>query len=196
MMKKKQTLILSIVTSLFLLLGIVGLKFHNEIYVWTLGDVKSLYAQAESFYQQKEYKEARKLYAKLAGIDSASRCQYVLGDMYFQGQGGKKDYDKARTLFIQAAEGGNADAQNNLGYIYTMGIGTETDFYEAKKWLRMGAAQSHPQAMVGLGSLYRNGWGVLKDYKEAFKLYRRAAAHGNTDAMNNLGYMHTFGYGT
>ena len=108
MMKKKQTLILSIVTFLFLLLGIVGLKFHNEIYVWTLGDVKSLYAQAESFYQQKEYKEARKLYAKLAGIDSASRCQYVLGDMYFQGQGGKKDYDKARMLFIQAAEGGNA----------------------------------------------------------------------------------------
>lgn len=159
MMKKKQTLVLSIGTSLFLLLGIVGLKFHNEIYVWTLGDVKSLYAQAESLYQQKEYEEARKLYAKLAGIDSASRCQFVLGDMYFQGQGGEKDYDKARRLFIQAAEGGNADAQNNLGYIYTLGIGTDTDFNEAKKWLRMGAAQGHPQAMVGLGSLYRNGWG-------------------------------------
>ena len=94
MMKKKQTLVLSIGTSLFLLLGIVGLKFHNEIYVWTLGDVKSLYAQAESLYQQKEYEEARKLYAKLAGIDSANRCQYVLGDMYFQGHGGEKDYDK------------------------------------------------------------------------------------------------------
>ena len=78
MMKKKQTLVLSIGTSLFLLLGIVGLKFHNRIYTWTLGDVQSLYAQAESLYQQKEYKEARKLYAKLAGIDSANRCQYVL----------------------------------------------------------------------------------------------------------------------
>ena len=87
MMNKKQTIILSISIPLFFLLGIVGLKFHNEIYVWTLGDVKSLYAQAESLYQQKEYEEARKLYAKLAGIDSASRCQYVLGDMYFQGQG-------------------------------------------------------------------------------------------------------------
>ena len=42
-MKKKQTLILFIGTSLFLLLGIVGLKFHNRIYAWTLGDVKSLY---------------------------------------------------------------------------------------------------------------------------------------------------------
>ena len=87
MMKKKQTLILSIGISLFLLLGIVGLKFHNRIYTWTLGDVKSLYVQAESLYQQKEYEEARKLYVKLAGIDSASRCQYVLGDMYFQGHG-------------------------------------------------------------------------------------------------------------
>ena len=59
MMKKKQTLVLSIGTSLFLLLGIVGLKFHNEIYVWTLGDVQSLYAQAESLYQQKEYEKAK-----------------------------------------------------------------------------------------------------------------------------------------
>ena len=87
MMNKKQTIILSIGIPLFLLLGIVGMKYHNRIYTWTLGDVKSLYAQAESLYQQKEYAEARKLYAKLAGIDSANRCQYVLGDMYFQGHG-------------------------------------------------------------------------------------------------------------
>ena len=118
MMKKKQTLVLSIGISLFLLLGIVGLKFHNRIYAWTLGDVQSLYAQAESLYQQKEYEEAKKLYAKLAGIDSASRCQYVLGDMYFQGQGGEKDYDKARRLFIQAAEGGNADALEAVAEYY------------------------------------------------------------------------------
>ena len=58
-MKKKQTLILSIGISLFLLLGIVGLKYHNRIYAWTLGDVQSLYAQAESLYQQKEYEEAK-----------------------------------------------------------------------------------------------------------------------------------------
>ena len=101
MMKKKQTLILSIGTSLFLLLGIVGLKFHNEIYVWTLGDVKSLYAQAESLYQQKEYEKAKKLYAKLAGIDSASRCQYVLGDMYFQGQASAQGHQLATDFLIK-----------------------------------------------------------------------------------------------
>ena len=179
-----------------MIIGFVSLRYHNHIYAWSLDDIESLYAKAERLYREAQYEEARKVYKKLAGIDSANRCQYILGDMYFQGQGGKKDYDRARKYFVKAAEGGNANAQNNLGYIYTMGIGTDTDFHEAKKWLRMAAAQSHPQAMVGLGSLYRNGWGVLKDHKEAFKLYRRAAAHGNTDAMNNLGYMHTFGYGT
>ena len=101
MMKKKQTLILSIGTSLFLLLGIVGLKFHNEIYVWTLGDVKSLYAQAESLYQQKEYEKAKKLYAKLAGIDSANRCQYVLGDMYFQGQASAQGHQLANDFLVK-----------------------------------------------------------------------------------------------
>ena len=99
MMNKKQTIILSIGTSLFLLIGIVGLKYHNKIYAWTLGDVKSLYAQAESLYQQKEYEEARKLYVKLAGIDSASRCQYVLGDMYFQGQGGEREITTKQESF-------------------------------------------------------------------------------------------------
>ena len=101
MMKKKQTLVLSIGTSLFLLLGIVGLKYHNKIYAWTLGDVKSLYAQAESLYQQKEYEEAKKLYAKLAGIDSASRCQYVLGDMYFQGQASAQGHQLATDFLIK-----------------------------------------------------------------------------------------------
>lgn len=101
MMKKKQTLILSIGISLFLLLGIVGLKFHNRIYAWTLGDVQSLYAQAESLYQQKEYEEARKLYAKLAGIDSANRCQYVLGDMYFQGQASAQGHQLATDFLIK-----------------------------------------------------------------------------------------------
>ena len=178
-MKEKKYLILGIGIVIFMTIGFLSLRCHNVIYAWSLGDVESLYIKAEQLYQDAQYAEAREMYKKLAGIDSANRCQYVLGDMYFRGQGGERNYHLAKKYFKKAAEGGNANAQNNLGYIYTMGIGTDTDFHEAKKWLRMAAAQSHPQAMVGLGSLYRNGWGVLKDHKEAFKLYRRAAAHGN-----------------
>ena len=178
--------ILGVTIALFMYLIFYCLHNLDNIYIYYLGDVKSLYEKAEMCYKEKDYVKARKLYTKLARIDSASRCQYIIGDMFYQGKGGKINYKNARKYFLKAAQGGNADAQNNLGYIYVHGKGVDIDYNEAKKWLRMAAAQGHTQALVGLGGLYRNGWGVIKSLKEAFKLYRRAAARGNTDAMNNL----------
>ena len=129
--------------SAILIIGITALIYRNEIYMWSLGDINSLYQQAEQHYKEKKYEEARKEYERLAKIDSAKQCQYRLGDMYFQGKGGEQDYLKARKYFEQSAESGNADAQNNLGYMYTFGIGLKTDFYLARKWLAMASAQGH-----------------------------------------------------
>ena len=108
------------------------LQFRNEIYIWCIGDVNALYSEAEKYYKCNDFEQAQALYQKLAKIDSASRCQYVLGDLYFRGVAKEKDLKKARKYFIKAAEGGNSDAQNYLGYIYTLGIGVDTDYNEAK----------------------------------------------------------------
>ena len=115
-----------------ILISIIGIRFYNDIYIWYLGDVDALYAQAEKCYKEHNYEEARTLFTKLAGIDSASHCQHMAGDMYFQGQGGSQDYKKALKFFLKSAESGNADAQNNLGYMYAYGIGVETDYGKAK----------------------------------------------------------------
>jgi TPR repeat protein len=181
---------------LLLAMIVLGLKNRNTIYTWFLGDVQTLYMQADSLYRQKRYEEAATLYSKLAKIDTAKRCQFILGDIYYQGKTGVRNYKKAMKLFLESADNGNADSQNNLGYMYAYSIGTDIDYSKAKKYLSLAALQGHSQAQVGLGSLYRHDWGVTKSYSEAFKLYKKAAAHDNTDAMNNLGYMYTFGYGT
>mgnify|MGYP002238846730 FL=1 len=56
-------------------------------------------------------------------------------------------------LFLESADNGNADSQNNLGYMYAYGIGTDIDYSKAKKYLSLAALQGHSQAQVGLGSL-------------------------------------------
>lgn len=169
---------------LLLAMIVLGLKNRNTIYTWFLGDVQNLYMQADSLYRQKRYEDAATLYSKLAKIDTAKRCQFILGDIYYQGKTGVRNYKKAMKLFLESADNGNADSQNNLGYMYAYGIGTDIDYSKAKKYLSLAALQGHSQAQVGLGSLYRHGWGVTKSYSEAFKLYKKAAAHDNTDAMN------------
>ena len=48
---------------------VLGLKNRNTIYTWFLGDVQTLYMQADSLYRQKRYEEAATLYSKLAKIN-------------------------------------------------------------------------------------------------------------------------------
>lgn len=184
MKKNVKNYFVAISIIIVLIAGITCIKYRNAIYVWYLGDVQSIYKQAEGYYRQNRMEEAAGLYSKLVRIDSASNSQYILGDIYYQGKLGEVNYKKALKLFMKSAEGGNAKAQNNLGFMYTYGIGTEMDYSKAKNYLNMAVAQGYSQAQVGLGSLYRHGWGVTKSYTEAFKLYKRAAAHNNTDGMN------------
>ena len=143
-----------------ILLCIIGLRFYNNIYIWYLGDVDTMHAQAVKYYKEKKYEDARLLFTKLAGIDTASHSQYMAGDMYFKGLGGNQDYKKALRFFLKSAENENANAQNNLGYMYTYGVGVEKDYSKAKNYLQAAAVQGNSTAQVGLGSLYRHGWGV------------------------------------
>ena len=121
---KVRNITIALGICLLLLLAVLGLKNANNIYALFLGDVQSLYEQADSLYRRQKYKESIKLYSKLARIDSAKYCQFILADIYYQGKAGVVDYKKAIRLFTESADNGNADSQNNLGYMYTYGIGT------------------------------------------------------------------------
>ena len=70
--------------------------------------------------------------------------------MYVNGQGVKKDYQKAIKLFKPAAEQGYAPAQNNLGYMYQKGYGVTQDYIRAYMWLDFAASQGDKNAKVNL----------------------------------------------
>nr|WP_314169350.1 tetratricopeptide repeat protein [uncultured Neisseria sp.] len=96
---------------------------------------------------------------------------------------------------LQAAERGNAAAQNNLGSMYYKGRGVRQDDAEAVKWFRQAAERGDAQAQFNLGIMYDIGRGVSRDDAEAVKWYRQAAERGVADAQFNLGNMYYEGRG-
>ncbi len=89
-------------------------------------------------------------------------------------------YDRADTksalrIWLQSAESGSAEAQNNVGEIYERGVGGQPDYTAAALWYQKAAAQGYSRAMVNLGALYEQGLGVDKDALKALNLYRQAA---------------------
>ena len=60
---------------------------------------------------------------------------------------------------LQAAEQGDAQAQNKLGEMYDNGLGVRQDDAEAVRWYRQAAEQGHAVAQKNLGEMYDNGRG-------------------------------------
>ena len=61
-------------------------------------------------------------------------AQYLLGVMYYDGQGVRKDYVEAVKWYRKAAEQGVAKAQYNFGVIYANGEGVRQNYKTAKEW--------------------------------------------------------------
>ncbi|MBO7280959.1 MAG: sel1 repeat family protein [Bacteroidaceae bacterium] len=96
------------------------------------------------------------------------------------------NFTEAVKHYKEAAEQGDAEAQNALGACYKNGEGVEKDHAEAAKWYRKAAEQGHALAQNSLGYCYLNGNGVEKDLEEAFKWFKEAAKQGHPLAIKYL----------
>lgn len=99
---------------------------------------------------------------------------------------------------IQAANRGDAEAENELGFMYATGAnGLPRDLTKALDWYRKAAAQGFAKAEVNLGDMYFYGLGGLdKSYLDALSWYLKAAAQQNSGAEFRLGSMFEQGLGT
>ena len=82
----------------------------------------------------------------------------------------------------EAAQAGDADAQNQLGLAYYVGVGVAQDNEEAADWFEAAALQNHAEAQFNLGVLYANG----KQWVHARHWWTKAAQLGNEQAQNAL----------
>jgi hypothetical protein len=95
-------------------------------------------------------------------------------------RGGEYGADRADLLFalrvwLDAAGGGDAEAQNAVGELLDRGAGGAPDSAAAAVWYRKSADQGFARAQINLGHLYERGLGVERDPLAALGWYRRAA---------------------
>jgi len=78
------------------------------------------------------------------------------GVPYPRGDGVPKDFGKARELFQEAANQGNAEGQYNLGVVYARGDGVRQDLGKAADLYQKAANQGYEPAITQLKALSRN----------------------------------------
>ena len=108
--------------------------------------------------------------------------QFVLGTMYYKGNGVKQDYAEAAKWYRLAADQGLAKAQHMLGVMYDSGNGMPPDYAKALSWYRVAADQAYAPAEFELGNQYAAGKGVPQNYTEAYIWFSLAAASGHEKA--------------
>lgn len=106
---------------------------------------------------------------------------------------GEVNLQKAYWLYQQAAEAGEAVAQNNLGLLFFRGERVERNYTLAVELFSRSAKQGFEDGLYHLGMMYENGYGVEVDQATANFLYFNAANRGSVSAQMALGLVYKFG---
>ena len=150
--------------------------------------------KAEALFEEAA-KEIAKSPEELEGKIYIAEACFLIGEVYYDGNGVDQDYAKAMEWFTKAADLGNASAMRWIGYMYHFGEGVEVDYAKAMDWYSKAADLGDSTAMIWIGSLYENGEGVEVNYAKAMEWYIKAADLGYDAAMNNIGFLYQNGFG-
>jgi TPR repeat protein len=168
---------------------------------------KPAYYSLGFLYERKKHEtKAATWYKKAAkekkGAKSYALAQYILGWMYVEGQGVRKDKAKAIKWYKAAATQEYAAAQYMLAFMYEGGYGIKQNSkksaelyhkaamqgYNSEKLIADLNARGTAMAHYMIGQIYAKGYGVKKDKVEAIKWYKEAAANqGYAPAKYKLG---------
>lgn len=105
------------------------------------------------------------------------------------------DYETARREYLEAAQDGNSNAQNNLARLYRQGLGGPVDMKQAVYWFSKAAQAGQVSAETSLGDMYETGDAGAVDLSAAVSWYNRAAVSGFFIAQLSLGQMREAGRG-
>jgi len=150
-------------------------------------------------YQRGEYKTAFGLAEPRAKAGDV-HAMTMLGELYSNGLGVKRDYAKAADWYRKAVDGGDREAMLALAMMRLGGYGgsssdKQPDKQEAVKLLASSAKLGEPKAAYNLALLYLGGQVLPQDVKRAAELMRLAADAGNAEAQYALATFYKEGTG-
>lgn len=144
-------------------------------------------------YQRGEYKTAFGLAEPRAKAGDV-HAMTMLGELYSNGLGVKRDFDKAVEWYRKAVDGGDREAMLALAMMRLGGYGG-SDKQEAVKLLASSAKLGEPKAAYNLALLYLGGQVLPQDVKRAAELMRLSADAGNAEAQYALATFYKEGTG-
>ncbi len=132
----------------------------------------------------------------LTGYEQAAKSgdsvgQFNAGLVYETGKGRAVDIEKAKDLYLHAAEQGHIQAMVQLAGIYL----NSDDQKQALSWYKKAAELGDRDAMYQLGLLSETGVAAKLDYADAVKYYQQASDKGNANAKLALARMYQYGLG-
>jgi len=111
-----------------------------------------------------------------------TKMQYEIGEITRRND----DLGFAKMFYREAAEKGDASAQNNLGVTYEKA----GDYDKALFWYKQAYDGGNRRAIVNLGIMYEFGRGTKEDFAEAAKYYRRAIELKMDEGYYRLGKLY------
>lgn len=143
------------------------------------------FARGRAAYEKKNYKLAlTELEPEVKRGNAPS--MYLVGMLYAEGKGVKRDDKRAFELFEKAAQGGQPGAQGMLAMFHAQGRATERNDTKSIEWARRAADNGDPLSQYMMGVRSREGWGVPKNPQEASVWFGTAAEQGYALAQYSL----------
>ena len=113
-----------------------------------------------------------------------SEAQFMLGVMYYNGDGVKQDFKEAFKWFKKSALQNNKYAECNLGAMYALGQGVKIDATNAIKWLNKSGEDGYTPAYYNLGKIY-----LAKDIKKSIYYFKKIESPESFYDIANIYYM-------
>ena len=142
---------------------------------------------------------------KKAASQNDSLSQLILGEMYAQGIGVKKDMEEAIRWYqlavkkrdVPKIEDATAKmaANEQLGRIYYLGEGVDKDYQAALMYARQAAKDGAVQSQNLVALMHEHGQGTIQDYQAALKCWLLSAQSGDSEGLFKVGMYYVVGFG-
>ncbi|MDR2861829.1 MAG: sel1 repeat family protein [Syntrophobacterales bacterium] len=158
------------------------------LFLFPFSSFAGLYEDALAALNKKSFQKAFQLFTKDAKQGNPE-SQFMLGSLYAQGRGVKKNLSQAAHWHEQAAKQDHPQAQYVLAIMYKEGEGVIKDPSQTLYWLEKAAQHNSPDAQYALAVMYDNGDGIPQDSDLALRFYEMAATQDFPRAQTAMGLL-------
>lgn len=145
------------------------------------------YSEAEDNSQEEDFNKAKDYFTQAEKLGSKD-AMYLLGELYYYGEGVPQDYLKAAQYYEKAAALKQKEALFSLGSLYMSGFGFDENPTKAIEYYQQAAALGDNMSINSLAYYYESGdiVDISVDLTEAAKWYQKSCDNGDSNACDSV----------